>query len=379
MVRIFTTLNYLLVHSFVFMTKKILTIGKPIKPMLVKESGNDKRRYSDIIKTHYGKTITEIKSDGHRVQIHKNSDLSLFTRNLNRLGYDLYPDIHKQLKMLPEGIYDGELVGLRDGIEGFNAVKNRKRSTLDLDLVKKYPLQVKFFDILQLGREPLINETLTNRREILEDTVDNVSDLQIISSDHDLKERYTYVTEDLGMEGLVCKDPNSYYQPGARNSDWIKLKKFLTLDFVILGVYEGEGKASKQPFAALLLGTKNGNKYETITKVGISNKEKVNEIYKKIKPHMTDTIPSNVSINQSIYKSTYARKIPFAYINPRDSVVVEIDTMNITRSKNWHSCGYSNKDQKAYSLRIPVVNRIRNDKRIFDATTTKQVGELYSE
>ena len=357
--------------------KKQLIIGQPVEPMLVRETGNGEKRYDEIIKTHNGTSYVQIKSDGYRIQVHNNGQLRFFTRNLNELNTEAYPDVVGQLKKIPKGIFDGEIVGIEDGINGFRAIKARKREGLDLELVKQYPLQIKFFDVLNLNGTDLYDNPLLQRRKTLENYFNNVSEQWIIDNKYDLKEKFLEITDERGLEGLVCKDPQSSYLFGKKGKEWLKLKKFLTLDLVVLGIYEGEGKAAKLPFAALLLGIKNNNHYETITKVGIAKKNIINDIYEKIKPFYTPEVPDNVVINPSINKNAYSGKKPFRYIPPEKSAVVEVETMNITRSKNWHSCGLDN--NFAYSLRIPIVQKYREDKTYKDINTTKQISELYVE
>ncbi|MGV8151906.1 MAG: hypothetical protein ACP5OG_02405 [Candidatus Nanoarchaeia archaeon] len=354
-----------------------LVIGNPIKPMLVKDLPNSENKYKKILKLHDSKTYSEVKSDGYRIQIHKNNEIKLFTRNLNELNLYAFPDLISSFNKLPEGIYDGELVGIEDGINGFNAVKKRVRSELVPQLVDNYPLQVKYFDLLNLNGHDLIHNPLYSRRKKLENITSNLSELVVIDDPLKLKQRYEEVTSN-GLEGLVCKDPNSCYLIDTRNNDWLKLKKFLNLDLVVLGVYSGEGKLSKLPFAALLLGTYNEaiNSYETITKVGISDKEKIILIYDKIKNNLLDNSTLNVVISGEINKKGYSKKLPNHYIDPNNSVVVETDALNITRSKNWHSCGLYK--GLAYSLRIPVVKRIRLDKKTIDCAKTEDISDLYT-
>src|SRR5438046_10535768 len=46
-----------------------------------------------------------------------------------------------------------------------------------------------------------------------------------------------------GNEGLMIKDPSSFYKPGRRGREWLKLKKALaTLDVVVTTVELGHGK-----------------------------------------------------------------------------------------------------------------------------------------
>lgn len=45
-----------------------------------------------------------------------------------------------------------------------------------------------------------------------------------------------------GYEGLMLRSHGGVYRPGARSSDLIKVKEFLTEEFKIIGVHEGRGK-----------------------------------------------------------------------------------------------------------------------------------------
>lgn len=354
-----------------------MKIGIPIEPMRVAESGTSDKKYIEVIKKHKGTTLAEIKYDGYRIQVHKENEIRLFTSNLNPLNPEVFPDVTPYLKKLPEGIYDGELVGFGNALEGFNSVKKRVRDDLDMDLVKQYPVQIRFFDFLQLGNKELVNLPLTERRKILENHVENYSEQETILTPERLKDKFEEVTAK-ALEGLVCKNPESLYLPGSRTKDWVKLKNFISLDFVILGVYKGkeESKVSDLPFAGVLLGTRNGNKFETIAKVGMPNREMVETLYERIKPFMTTKLPNSIILSPEIQRKTYARKVPAYYIEPEKSAVIETQFLNITRSENWHSCGLE--EDKAYSLRIATVKKLRFDKRIKDSATTEQVAELYS-
>ncbi|MBI2044715.1 hypothetical protein HYT23_01520 [Candidatus Pacearchaeota archaeon] len=354
-----------------------IKINEPIKPMLVAEVGVSDKLYLDVLRKHGGKSLVEVKYDGYRIQVHKGSGITLFTRNLNHLNPEVFPELESCFDKLPEGIYDGELVGQAGGIEGFTAVKKRVRGELESDLVYDWPLEIKFFDVMYAEGRSMMEFPLTERREKLEEYISNVSEQTLIYNSEELEEKFKDVTNS-GLEGLVCKDPNSQYKPGARTRDWIKLKKFLTLDLTVLGVYQGEGKASQLPFAALLLGTKNGGRYETITKVGISNLFSIEQIDKRLMERgaYVNEVPENVILSREIRKKAYSRKIPFKYVIPSRSVVIETEAMNVTRSENWHSCGLTD---KAYSLRIPKVLRVRTDKKIADTTTTSQIKEIYGD
>ena len=346
--------------------------------MLVAEFGASDRVYDDVLKKHGGKSLVAVKYDGYRVQVHKSSGIKLFTRNLNYMNPYAFPELESSFAKLPKGIYDGELVGEAGGIKGFNAVKRRVRDEVpEDDLVDDWPLEIRFFDVMYAEGHSTMELPLTERRKKLEGYVSNVSEQALIYNSEDLEEKFLEVTNS-GLEGLVCKDPSSQYKPGTRTRDWIKLKKFLILDLTLLGVYHGKGKASKLPFAALLLGTKNGRAYETITKVGISNQALIQQIDRTLRNNdaYSNEVPENVLISKAINKKTYSRKVPARYIIPSRSIVIETGAMNVTKSENWHSCGLTD---KAYSLRIPKVLRVRTDKGVADTTTTSQIKEIYGD
>lgn len=351
-----------------------LKIGLPVEPMLVSEINSDSR-YEEVIRLHKGHTYAEVKSDGNRIQVHKMGDeVKLFSRSLQEMNPAVFLELGDIFKQIPCGIYDGEIVGVEDGIKGFNSIQARRTKTLDIEKVRKHPLQLKFFDILRLEDKTLISYPLTERRDILEKNVENTSKQWPINCGSDLEDRYEKVIgEDL--EGLVCKDPNSRYLVGKRTKDWIKIKKFITFDLIVLGVYKGEGKAEQLPFASLLLGTRKNRYYETIVKVRVSNKELIDEIDSKIKKWYVSKSPDNLIVSDKILKQQYERKRPLYYVKPEQSAVVEVSAMNVTFSDNWHSCGLSN--DKAYSLRIPVVQRYRDDKTPLNCASTEDIKKIY--
>jgi len=351
----------------------VIQIRNPIEPMLVAETSGE-ARFAEVLKKHKGRTLAEVKYDGYRMQVHKDEKIYLYTKNLNELDIGLFPDLAKQLRNHPNGIFDAELVGFGERLAAFNAVKTRVRGNLDLALLDKYPLQLRFFDVMQVEGKEVLSLPLEERRRLLSGYDLNISEQFAFEDSEELEAKYTQVT-DTGLEGLVCKNPVSLYQPGARNSDWVKLKKFLTLDLTILGVYLGEGKASKLPFAAVLAGTKNNGQYETIAKIGISNRPMIDRLYSMIEKGFSEEVPFNVVLSDELGKKTYAGKVPYRYVVPEKSAVIEVKALDISRSKNWHSCSLENGE--AYSLRIASIERIRDDKQIRECTTTKQIGELY--
>src|SRR4029453_5777469 len=79
-----------------------------------------------------------------------------------------------------------------------------------------------------------------------------------------------------GLEGLVVKRTDSPYQAGARNFNWVKLKKHSrgaledTVDCVLLGYFFGRGKRAEFGVGALLVGVydQEADEFVTVTKLG---------------------------------------------------------------------------------------------------------------
>ena len=91
-----------------------------------------------------------------------------------------------------------------------------------------------------------------------------------------------------------------------------------------------------------------------------------------IKNKMTEKRPGRISLSPKMKQE----EMPDFFIEPKDSIVLEIKAMNILRGKNSYSCGLE--DETAYSLRIGWVKGIRQDKKYTDATTTCQIESLYN-
>lgn len=359
-----------------------------------------------------GNTVYEIKRDGYGVHIiilEKGNleAVKLFSLDGNEWNVYCFPELHNDLLKRSSGYYHGEVIGLRpEGIERFtnleeyNAVQLRpKISTKNItpELLRDYPLRLEIFDALKIDGKSLLFTPLKERRVLLESEIGESKHLGlvkqwVITDYHELHQLFLQIIND-GFEGLIAKDPDSFYIPGSRDTDWLKIKEFLTLDLAVLGFYETEVSIKNdQPFSALLMGSYNSqtHKFETIVKVKVSKKEDQDEIYEKLKDFLVVTggnyeqvvkAVRNMVVNPNMRK--IQKKIPVKIINYKGGdriVILELQTQNITFSDNWHSCGFDEKTKKAHSLRIPSFKQIRDDKtRVEDVTTTQQIQDYYFE
>ena len=89
-------------------------------------------------------------------------------------------------------------------------------------------------------------KSFNNRLDFLIDlSIDFKDNLKVKILEHELVSGWNkikklhdkYVQE--GFEGAVLRKPTAVYAPGARNSNWVKIKDFLSQEFKIIGCKEG--------------------------------------------------------------------------------------------------------------------------------------------
>jgi len=182
------------------------------------------------------------------------------------------------------------------------------------------------------------------------------------------------------LEGIIAKDPNSYYQPGKRGYDWIKLKANTfsdlkdTVDGVIMGYYFGRGQRAKFGIGGFLVGVynKETDTYQTIAKVGSGVKELEWEVFKdQLTTYQVNKLPLNYLINKDLW--------PDVLVEPK--IVIEIDADEITLSKNHTAVVKDSQLDKSglgYSLRFPRLKTWGRDKLPEDTTTPLELQTLYN-
>jgi DNA ligase-1 len=171
-----------------------------------------------------------------------------------------------------------------------------------------------------------------------------------------------------GLEGIVAKRLDSPYQAGARNFNWVKLKRNTsgqlndTVDVVLLGYYHGKGKRAEFGAGALLAGVYDSDKDEfvTISKLGTGLSDQAwRELYERLVKLEVPQKPARVS---SIL-------VPDAWLEP--AIVVEVLADEITPSPR-HTA--------AFALRFPRIVSFRTaDKKPEDATSLREIREMFEQ
>jgi len=176
-----------------------------------------------------------------------------------------------------------------------------------------------------------------------------------------------------GLEGLVVKKQESRYEAGARNFNWVKLKRHSagalgdTIDCVLLGYLYGRGKRAALGAGSLLVGLYDPeqDQFVTVTKIGTGlSDEQWRSIRERTKGLEVDHRPARVS---SLIE-------PSVWVEPQ--LVLEVLADEITRSPT-HTAGKVG-DEPGYALRFPrLVSFRERDKQPEDATTVQELIELY--
>ncbi len=360
--------------------KMSMTVGIPIRPAAAERLPTAAAIFKKI-----GPCIAQPKLDGFRLQIHidktsKKPIVRFFSRNLKDMS-DMFPDLVDALLQLNVEtlICEGEAIGYNPNTNTFlpfqETVKRKRKHGID-QAATEFPLKLFLFDLLYLNGKPQLDVPHEERYkkllklvpQKLEAVVQVIQEKQIKTA----KELEDYFFEVIGegLEGLVVKRPDSIYQPGKRNFNWIKLKRQEegqledTIDCVILGYYAGSGKRALFGIGAFLVGVlnKKEDRFETVAKVGtgLTDAQWV-ELKKRCDAICVAAKPNNVVCAKDLY--------PDVWVSP--DIVCLIRADEITKSP-VHAAG-AQKDQLGLALRFPRFMGYREDKSPADATTVSEL------
>ena len=231
-----------------------LSIFRPIKCMLASPEPTAEAIWERFVDEKSRSVVyVEDKFDGIRAQLHRNAErVEIFSRDLKRIT-DQFPELAEQARKFDvDLILDGEIVAFEHGrkLTFFDLQKRlgRKSDGADLFAGASADVPVAFiaFDLLWLNGRSLLKAPLRERRELLRG-LQLPSQFQIaeIFPAHSAKEidQIFKQARRRSNEGLMVKDPESFYSPGRRGMFWFKLKKELaTLDVVVVAAELGHGK-----------------------------------------------------------------------------------------------------------------------------------------
>ncbi len=187
-----------------------------------------------------GDFIYEIKWDGIRaIFLLNEGELKIFSRNGNDIT-EKFPelDIPQDAFRVNNGIFDGEIVCLdKQGKADFKKVIKRLMTKRVVDVehaTKRSPAYAYLFDCLYLDGRSLLKDPLIRRRSWLMDSVRTDKGYRISETVEDGEALFNAAKE-LGVEGIMAKDPLGAYYPGKRSDTWLKVKVKHTQDCFIIG------------------------------------------------------------------------------------------------------------------------------------------------
>ena len=353
--------------------------GHPLRPQLAERLPNPEA----VIKK-LGTVGVQPKYDGLRVQIHKNADqVSIFSRNLESMT-EMFPELVSAAAALDvrSVILDGEAIAYNAESEEyvpFQETTARRRKEGIEEMAARVPMRAFVFDVMFRDGSDLTPLPYEQRFEIVEQLLGQSETLltaPLMKTDSaEVLTRELLDNISRGLEGIVAKRLDSPYQAGARNFNWVKLKRNTsgqlndTIDVVLLGYYRGKGKRAEFGAGALLAGVYDSDKdeFQTITKLGTGLSDQGwREIYQRFASLEVAEKPARVN---SIL-------VPDAWLEP--AIVVEVLADEITPSPR-HTAGMTG-DQPGFALRFPRIVSLRTaDKKPEDATTVHEIREIFEQ
>jgi DNA ligase 1 len=311
-----------------------------------------------------GQMFAEEKYDGIRAQAHKSGTrVKIFSRTLDEVVE--FSELAAPLVALPgEFIVDGEILAWHGAQPlPFTQLQRRLgRKQANFWLREEIPVHFVIFDLLYHDGDLLLDVPLSERRRRLarlfssEDEIARrqlrLAPVTLCETAESLQEAFQLALA-AGHEGIVAKDPASFYTPGRRGQSWFKLKQpYATLDVVVTAVEYGHGKRHDM-LSDYTFAVRDGEQLRSVGKAysGLTDAE-IREFTDFFLQHTIENPVGNEGFRRLV----------------EPTVVIEVAFNNIQRS-NRHDSGFA--------LRFPRIVRLRPDKSAGQIDTLDRVRELY--
>jgi bifunctional non-homologous end joining protein LigD len=231
--------------------------------------------------------LCETKWDGYRL-LADLDDGKVRLRSRNNLDWTArLPRIAQAIESLPvrSARLDGELVALdSSGNSDFDALERALEAGDDT------PLRYAIYDLVALERVDLSRAPLLGRKGLLEKLLHG-ADRRLIYSGYVVghaREAYADAVR-RKLEGIVCKRVDSPYS-FTRNGDWIKVKRTLADEFIVVGYTSPQG--SRADFGSLLLASVRRGRLRYVGRVGAGfDAEHLRVIRRQLQSMRAETAP----------------------------------------------------------------------------------------
>lgn len=328
----------------------------PIKFMLATPAAD----LADIARTMPAEFFVEDKFDGIRAQAHiKDGRVAIYSRTMDEITHR-FPELISPLNALPsDAVIDGEVVPARDDrILPFSELQKRLgRKTIGADLLREVPVILVAYDLLYAAGRVLTDESLEERRKLLEALVPVAGTVRISEAKRfdvvaGLDQEFTDARA-RGNEGLMIKSPASFYKPGRRGREWLKLKRAIaSVDVVVTAVEVGHGKR-RNLLSDYTFAVRRSAEDDELLNIG------------KAYSGLTDAELSEMTEwfrEHTIKEFAHGR---VRLVQPE--IVIEVTFDRVQESKR-HKSGYA--------LRFPRILRLRPDKTVAEIDTLQTIERL---
>lgn len=306
----------------------------------------------------------EHKWDGIRSQtIIRNDEMFIWSRG-EELVTDKYPEFNSFLGIIPNGtVIDGEILPWIEGNIGlFNDLQTRiGRKTVTPALLKKTPVIIRAYDLLEWQGKDIRNLPYIERRELLEQLYNSIKDyalplqlserIQLGTWEHALHEKAK--ARELRSEGLMFKRNNSVYGVGRKKGDWWKWKLDpFSIDAVLTYAMRGSGRRANlfTDYTFALWENKEDGSRELVT-------------FAKAYSGLTDA--EFRMVDDYIKKNTLERFGPVRSVTPK--LVFEI---------GFEGIAFSGRHKSGVATRFPRILRWRHDKTIEEANSIEDLKDM---
>lgn len=262
--------------------KTINKIAKGTVPlfecMLAHDGANHEKKIT-------GKKLLEPKLDGVRVITIINKDnntATMYSRNgkiLENFGH-ITSAIEQNINLFTQSVVlDGEMVS-----SSFQALMKQVHRKTD---VQSNDARLMLFDVLSVGefksgKSLLGQKQRSNKLRSMKEIFDTVGSIDIIpQKEVDLDsyvgelefKQYNKDAIAAGFEGIMIKDVSAVYE-AKRSHSWLKMKPFIEVSLVVIGLEEGTGKNEGRLGALICEGDDDGKRIRVNVGSGFTDEQR---------------------------------------------------------------------------------------------------------
>lgn len=326
-------------------------VFRPIKPMLAQTAAD----VAEAFATLQGRLALEWKLDGARVQIHKQGKrVRLFSRRLHDITASLPEIVERVLRgaRADIAIFEGEVIPVANGHPlPFQELMRRFRRVRNVsETAALVPVRLHLFDLLLHEQRLLLDTPAAERWEALQiarGDLDVVA--RIVPADAAQGQRFYEAAVAEGYEGVMAKALDAGYTPGVRGKGWLKIKKIVTLDLVVIAADWGYGR-----------------RHGWLSNYHLAARdESTGEFVPVGKTFKGLTDAEFQSMTERLLQLKIDERDGTVYVRPQ--VMVEVRFTDIQKSPQY-ACGMA--------LRFARIFRIRDDKNAGEADTVATLRAL---